>query len=101
VTVDRDEPDGARRSPSVDHEALLEFEYTTPESARSVARSVAVEAGDIEGGRSRATVDRDGSVVTVTVAAADLVALRAGLNTWLSLVDVAESCAGATPLGEG
>lgn len=82
----------------MDHEALLEFEYSSSESARTVARSVAVEAGDIEGDRSRATVDRAGATVTVTVAAADLVALRAGLNTWLSLVAVAESCAGATSL---
>ena len=82
----------------MEHEALLEFDYSTPESARRVAHSVAVEAGDIEGDRSRATVDRDGRTVTVTVAAADLVALRAGLNTWCSLVEVAESCGGAAPV---
>jgi len=80
----------------VDHEAVLEFDYPTPKSARIVARSVAVEAADLAGDRSRVTVDREGETVTVTVAAADLVALRAGLNTWLSLVGVAESCADVT-----
>ena len=81
----------------MDHSARFTFDYRTTESARTVAESVAVEAGDIEGDRSRATVDRTGTTVAVTVAAADLVALRAGLNTWLSLVGVAESCADAVP----
>jgi len=30
----------------------------------------------------------------VSIEAADLVALRAGINTWLTLVDVAERCSG-------
>jgi len=74
----------------VDHATELVFEYDTPAVARTVARSVAVEAGDIEGDRSRASVERDGETVTVTVDAADLTALRAGNNTWLTLVEVAE-----------
>ncbi|PSP73697.1 hypothetical protein BRC70_02960 [Halobacteriales archaeon QH_6_68_27] len=37
-------------------------------------------------------VDRAEATVTVTVTAADLVALRAGVNTWLGLVAVAEEC---------
>ena len=80
----------------MDHEAVLTFEYPDAQRARSVERSVRVEAGDIEGDRTEATVDRDGATLTVTVAAADLTALRAGLNTWSSLVGVAERCAGAT-----
>ena len=74
----------------MDHATELVFEYDTPAVARTVARSVAVEAGDIEGDRSRASVERDGETVTVTVDAADLTALRAGNNTWLTLVEVAE-----------
>jgi len=74
----------------VDHATELVFEYDTPAVARTVARSVAVEAGDIEGDRSRASVERDVETVTVTVDAADLTALRAGNNTWLTLVEVAE-----------
>jgi len=76
----------------VDHQAVFEFDYADPESARRVQRSVAVEVGDIEGDRSTATLERDGATLTVTVGARDLVALRAGCNTWLSLVSVAETC---------
>ena len=42
-----------------------------------------------------AAVARDGTTVTVTITARDLVALRAGVNTWTTLVDVAERTAGA------
>jgi len=79
----------------VDHEAVFECEYADAERARRVERSVAVEVGDIDGDRTTASLDREGATLTVTVAAADLVALRAGCNTWLSLVAVAEECAGA------
>jgi KEOPS complex subunit Pcc1 len=79
----------------VDHEAVFECEYPDAERARRVERAVAVEVGDIEGDRTTATLERDGATLTVTVAAADLVALRAGCNTWLSLVGVAEDCGAA------
>ena len=74
----------------MDHEAVLAFEYDTDECARCVERSVRPEVGDIEGDRTAATLERDGPVVTVRIAAADLVALRAGVNTWSTLVGVAE-----------
>ena len=48
------------------------------------------EVGDIESDRTRATLDSEDRTVTVTVEADDLVALRAGLNTWSTLVGVAE-----------
>ena len=83
------------RNPDPAHETVLEFDYTGPRRAARVSRAVAVEAGDIEGDRTRATVDRDGATVRVTVEAADLVALRAGVNTWVSLVSVAERCGDA------
>jgi KEOPS complex subunit Pcc1 len=79
----------------VTHEAVLELDYPDPERAGRVARSVRVEAGDIEGDRTSAAVDRDGATVVVTVTAADMVALRAGVNTWHGLVAVAERCGGA------
>jgi KEOPS complex subunit Pcc1 len=75
------------------HEAVLEFDYDDQQYGRRVERSVGVEAGEIGGDRTTATVDRDGSTLTVTVTATDLVALRAGVNTWVSLVSVAERCA--------
>jgi len=71
----------------------LEFEYDTPTTAERVAQSVELEAGDIEGDRTETAVTRDGSTVTTIVAADDLTALRAGLNTWTTLVEVAESVA--------
>jgi KEOPS complex subunit Pcc1 len=74
----------------VRHSTELVFEYDASAVARAVEGSVAVEAGDIEGDRSEAAVRRDGATVTVTVEAADLTALRAGGNTWLTLVEVAE-----------
>lgn len=72
------------------HETTLSFAYRTPDAASLVERSVRREVGEIEGDRTSATVSRDGSAVEVRIAADDLVALRAGLNTWLSLVSVAE-----------
>jgi KEOPS complex subunit Pcc1 len=79
------------------HDALLEFTYDDADSARIVERSVTQEVGEISGDRTRAAVTRDGTTVTVTVTASDLVALRAGVNTWTTLVDVAERTAGAVP----
>jgi len=76
--------------PAFVHEATFTFDYDSAERARTVERSVRQEVGEIDGDRSAAAVSREGTVVTVVVEAADPVALRAGSNTWLSLVDVAE-----------
>lgn len=75
------------------HETTLFFAYDTPERAALVADSVAQELGEIEGDRTRASLDRDGAELRVRVEADDLVALRAGLNTWTTLVEVAEAVA--------
>ena len=80
--------------PAFVHEATFTFDYDSAKRARTVERSVRQEVGEIAGDRSAATVARDGKAVTVTVEAADPVALRAGINTWLSLVDVAERVVG-------
>ncbi|UTF53159.1 KEOPS complex subunit Pcc1 [Natronosalvus rutilus] len=79
------------------HDATLEFEYESPTRATTVAEAVAREVGEIDEDRSRTTIDRDTETVTVSVVARDLTALRAALNTWFSLVDVAER---ATAVGE-
>lgn len=76
------------------HDATLCFEYASVERARIVERSVAQEVGEIDGDRTRATLSRTGPTVTVDLTADDLVALRAGLNTWNSLVGVASQVAG-------
>jgi len=72
------------------HRTSLVFSYETERVAAAVADAVRVEAGDIESDRTRASVERDGRTVHVTVTAADLTALRAGTNTWTTLVSVAE-----------
>ena len=87
---DGESADGTRRP----HDATLRFEYDSPARARAVANAVAQEVGEIGGDRSAATVDRDGASVAVRVVADDLVALRAGCNTWGSLVEVAERTSG-------
>ena len=76
------------------HETRLFFEYSSPERARRVERAVAPEVGDIDDDRSETQLRRSGKTLTLVVAAADLVALRAGLNTWCSLVSVAERTGG-------
>lgn len=83
------------------HDATLSFEYDSTERARLVARSVRQEVGEIEGDRTAATVDHEGRTVRVDIAADDLVALRAGLNTWGTLVEVAERMLEAGRTGEG
>lgn len=77
------------------HDAVFAFAYEDEPTARVVERSVRQEVGEIDGERTRATVTREDATVTVTVTASDLVALRAGVNTWTTLVSVAERCAGA------
>jgi KEOPS complex subunit Pcc1 len=72
------------------HSTILRFEYADERRARVVERSVAVEVGEIADDRSRATVGRNGSAVEVRVEASDLVALRAGVNSWIRMIDVAE-----------
>lgn len=75
------------------HSASYVFSYDTVEAARVVERSVQVEAGEVTGARTTAFVAREGATLTVTVDATDLTALRAGTNTWLTLVEIAESTA--------
>jgi len=72
------------------HDATLSFAFDSERRARIVAESVRQEVDEIDGDRTRASVDRSGATVTVAVTASDLVALRAGVNTWTTLVSVAE-----------
>jgi KEOPS complex subunit Pcc1 len=72
------------------HETVLDLSYDDPEAAALVATSLRQDVSRIDGGRSTAAVAREGTTVRVTIRAADLTALRAGLNTWTSLVDVAD-----------
>ena len=80
---------------ATDHDAVLTFPYTAERRARAVHDAVAVEVGQVDDDRARATVARDGRTVEVHVRARDLVALRAGTNTWVRLISVAEDVAEA------
>ncbi|MFC7020175.1 MULTISPECIES: KEOPS complex subunit Pcc1 [Haloarcula] len=86
-------------APGAAHRTVFTVEFDDTERARRVERSVRPEVGAIDGDRTTATLDRQGAVLTLTVEASDLVALRAGSNTWLTLVSVAES-AGAVETQE-
>jgi KEOPS complex subunit Pcc1 len=60
-----------------------------------VTDAVRVECGEIQretgaADRSATTVEQRGQTVRIKLTASDLVALRAGMNTWLRLVQVAE-----------
>ena len=72
------------------HESSFSLAYDTASDAAAVERSLAPEVGDIEGERTTAALSRDGRTVRIDIEATDLVALRAGQNTWLSLAGVAE-----------
>ncbi|RLM47230.1 KEOPS complex Pcc1-like subunit [Haloarcula sp. Atlit-47R] len=72
------------------HQTHLTVEYDSAARARAIERSIRPEIDDIEGDRTTARLGRDGQRVELTVEATDLVALRAGINTWLTLRGVAE-----------
>ena len=78
-------------TPTARHETTLLFEYDDSRVARLIAASVGQEVGEIDDGRSQTTLERDGETVTLRIDAADLIALRAAINTWCSLIDVAEA----------
>ena len=76
------------------HRSRLALTYDDERLARIVATSLENEVGEIDDERSRTSLSRDGATVTIEIEAADLVALRAAGNTWLSLASVAEETAG-------
>jgi len=75
---------------TVRHETRVAAEYRSSEQARRIERALAPEVGDIGDDRSRTRLRRTGTTVSIAVEASDLVALRAGLNTWCGLLRVAE-----------
>ena len=87
----------SRKSTSTDrvHDAVLTFDYDDAERARRVERAIRPEVGDIDGDRSTVRLAREDERLELIVEATDLVALRAGLNTWFSLVSVAEQAGDA------
>ena len=102
--TDSDGTDSVVSNPPVDdpptistirpHTTVLRFPYPSAHYARIVDDALAPEVGEIDDPRSAVTVDRDGAIVSVHVTADDLLALRAGINSWIRLVAVAERVAG-------
>jgi KEOPS complex subunit Pcc1 len=84
----------AERLVTYPHRTTLSFAYPDERHARLVADAITVESGEIDDDRSTADVTHADATVTVTVAARDLTAMRAGINTWTRLVSVAETVAG-------
>lgn len=78
------------------HDAELVFDYSDARSAARVERAILPEVSDIGGNRTRTEVSVEGATLTVRIEATDMIALRAGLNTWCSLVRVGETV-GSTP----
>jgi KEOPS complex subunit Pcc1 len=82
------------------HRATLEFSYTDAALAATVERAISLDAGEIEGDRSDATVSREAggrggeaATVVVEIESADPKALRAAKRTWCSQVATAEETA--------
>lgn len=72
------------------HGADFSITYDSHQEAATVVESISREVGEIDGDRSATRIEQNGSTVTIHIDADDLVALRAGINTWLSLTTVAE-----------
>lgn len=75
------------------HDTTIDATYASADRANTVESSLRQEIGEIDDGRSRTTIERTGSTLSIRILAADLVALRAASNTWLSLLSVAEETA--------
>jgi KEOPS complex subunit Pcc1 len=75
------------------HETVLTFEYDDERRASIVAASIEGEVGEIAGDRTHAELGCERNVLEIRIEASDLVALRAGINTWCSFVDVASAVA--------
>ncbi|MCH7659904.1 MAG: KEOPS complex Pcc1-like subunit [Euryarchaeota archaeon] len=78
---------------SAPHTASLACEYDDFQSARLIERSILPEVADLGDERSSVAVSRNGEMLTIRIEAADLVALRAAMNTWLTLLDTTETVA--------
>ncbi len=65
------------------------FRFAT-EDAGLLYRSVCQEQGDVAGRSSARVWLEDESALVLSVTAADTAALRAALNTWLRLINIAD-----------
>ena len=80
--------------PAVTRQAtVLRFPYPTATAAGRIERAISVEVDQLDDDRSAATVSRDDDEVQIEITATDLVALRAGINSWCRYVETAERVA--------
>ncbi|MFB6173172.1 MAG: KEOPS complex subunit Pcc1 [Halobacteriales archaeon] len=77
------------------HDLTFSLSYPDEDRARTVERSLSPEVDALGDDRSSATLSREGATVRISLAAADLVALRAASNTWASLATVAGRVSGS------
>ncbi|MFP4530440.1 MAG: KEOPS complex subunit Pcc1 [Halodesulfurarchaeum sp.] len=73
------------------HETTIDFSYPSAGQAKLVESALRPEVGDIDSDRTAVSIARRGAELELVVEASDTVALRAGQNTWLGLVEVAET----------
>jgi KEOPS complex subunit Pcc1 len=86
-------PTANKTSDSVTHQRHtleLTWHYSDVQHAQIVSSAINQEVGEINDTRSHAQVETDDTTVTVSITATDLIALRAGANTWARFVAVAE-----------
>lgn len=77
------------------HETTITFSYPSASQAKLVESALRPEVGDIDSDRTGVSIARASADLELVVEATDPVALRAGQNTWLGLVEVAETVAEA------
>lgn len=77
------------------HPHRLQFSLTYADSslARIIQQSLRQDVGEIDDDRSTTSLERNDSTLYLSIQAADLIALRAAANTWLTLAEVAERSA--------
>ncbi|MBS3761639.1 MAG: rpo operon protein [Halodesulfurarchaeum sp.] len=80
------------------HETEFSLWYPAAKTAARIEAAVEPEAGDIAGDRTTVSINRSERELQVEIQASDPVALRAGQNTWLGLIEVAEAM---DSIGEG
>lgn len=75
------------------HDTTLDATYASADLAKTIEASLRQESGEIDDARSRTLIERTDGTLSIEIQAADIVALRAAVNTWLSLLSVAEDTA--------
>ena len=73
------------------HTATFTRSYHQSATTSVITQRLRQEVGEIADARGQASIEQTETQLIISVEAADLTALRAGINTWLRLVTVAES----------